>query len=122
MVLETRCYWELSPTINGFFKYMANARPSMDWIKVRTSSEWRVDCFVGNQVDPALDWLAIFVFIPLNHRMYDKKNAVTFKNSTEKISGPQARRKVEECIPQAPALIQGVWQSKEGVSCPPPKL
>lgn len=67
MVLEERCYWKLGPTINGFFKSMADSCPSMDHVVVGASSERRVNLFIGDKINPALDWLVIFVFIPLNH-------------------------------------------------------
>lgn len=67
MVLETGCYRELRPAINGFFQRVADSRPPMDWVVVRAGPKRRIDGFVGNQVDPALDWFAILVFIPINH-------------------------------------------------------
>jgi len=80
MVLEAGCYRKLRPAINGFFQRVADSRPPMDWVVVRAGPKRGIDGFVGNQVDPALDWFAILVFIPVNHISYDKKNSPTFKN------------------------------------------
>lgn len=34
MVLEERCYWELGPTINGFFKSVTDSCPPVNGIVV----------------------------------------------------------------------------------------
>lgn len=75
---------------------MANPRPSMGWIVVGTRSQRRIYKLVGYKVNPALDGLAVFVFIP-HHKEYDKQLAQSFKLWLEKI------RQAAECIPKTPA-------------------
>lgn len=39
----------------------------MDHIVVGASSERGIDILIGYKINPALDWLVIFVFIPVDH-------------------------------------------------------
>ena len=79
---------------------MTDSCPSVDWIIVGTGPKRRIYCFVGNQIDPALDWLAILVFIPLNHRGMTRKTPLRSKTPLKRSQGLKRGGRLRNASPK----------------------